>query len=60
MKTPEMEKALRELFPSRANMDVGKCVTCGNPITKFRNELSEREYKISGMCQDCQDSVFGS
>lgn len=25
----------------------------------FRDELSAREYYISGMCQDCQDSVFG-
>jgi hypothetical protein len=25
----------------------------------FRNEISAREYYISGMCQDCQDSVFG-
>ena len=25
----------------------------------FRNELSAREYAISGMCQACQDSVFG-
>ena len=25
----------------------------------FRDELSAREYYISGMCQACQDSVFG-
>lgn len=25
----------------------------------FRDELSAKEYYISGMCQDCQDSVFG-
>lgn len=25
----------------------------------FRNEFSAREYYISGMCQHCQDSVFG-
>lgn len=25
----------------------------------FRNEASAREYYISGMCQSCQDSVFG-
>jgi len=24
----------------------------------FRDELSAREYYISGMCQSCQDSVF--
>ena len=26
----------------------------------FRDELSAREYYISGMCQACQDSVFGA
>lgn len=25
----------------------------------FRNEVSAKEYYISGMCQACQDSVFG-
>ena len=48
------------------------CPTCGKPPTKmegsfanlpdsflFRNTGSAREYEISGMCQACQDSVFG-
>lgn len=26
----------------------------------FRDELSAKEYYISGMCQSCQDSVFGA
>ena len=25
----------------------------------FKDEISEREYQISGFCQVCQDSVFG-
>ncbi len=25
----------------------------------FRNALSRKEYSISGLCQDCQDEVFG-
>ena len=25
----------------------------------FVDELSKREYEISGMCQTCQDGVFG-
>ena len=39
-----------------------KCPTCGkefNPTKDFRNPLSQKEFIISGMCQDCQDSVFG-
>ena len=36
-----------------------KCVTCGEDITEFRDELSISEYRISGMCQKCQDGEFG-
>ena len=55
--------------------DLLTCPTCGRPPTSlkgtryenampkgaflFRNELAAREYYISGMCQVCQDSVFG-
>ena len=34
------------------------CVMCGGEAKEFRDEASEREYKISGMCQVCQDSFF--
>lgn len=37
----------------------GVCVTCGGEVGEFRDELSVKEYGISGMCQKCQDSVFG-
>lgn len=29
------------------------------PDWNFRDECSRREYKISGLCQECQDKVFG-
>lgn len=35
------------------------CMTCGQPAEQFSNQLSVKEYAISGMCQKCQDSVFG-
>ena len=35
------------------------CVTCGGEARLFRDEVSRKEYRISAMCQDCQDSVFG-
>lgn len=39
----------------------GDCMTCNNEFVaeNFRDELSEKEYSISGMCQECQDNVFG-
>ena len=36
-----------------------ECVECGGPATDFRDELSQKEYTISGLCQSCQDKVWG-
>lgn len=36
-----------------------KCIICGNTNLVFRDSLSVDEYKISGMCQSCQDDTFG-
>ena len=37
------------------------CPFCEKPVEEsvFRNEISEEEYQISGLCQACQDSIFG-
>jgi len=37
-----------------------KCPFCQVQVDpgKFRNEITLREYKISGMCQECQDGFF--
>ena len=38
------------------------CVSCdseGNNAASFRDDLSRKEYAISGMCQSCQDDIFG-
>lgn len=35
------------------------CRMCNQLVTDFTDELSLAEYYISGMCQSCQDSVFG-
>jgi hypothetical protein len=37
------------------------CPLCGTHVvseSQFTDELSVREYYISGMCQHCQDEVF--
>lgn len=34
------------------------CVFCGSPQQKFRDNVSFREWRISGICQNCQDKVF--
>lgn len=38
------------------------CVCCGSLEVRphnFRDELSQREYRISKLCQECQDKIFG-
>ncbi len=35
------------------------CVSCQEPVVAFRDALSRKEYGISGLCQVCQDQVFG-
>jgi len=48
------------IFPgTKESIAKGECPLCKTKIGKFRNEISEKEYKISGMCQKCQDDVFG-
>ena len=36
------------------------CVICKGDASSFRDELSRKEYTISGLCQKCQDKTFGS
>ena len=37
------------------------CVFCGKEIKTedFKDQLSIKEYGISGLCQKCQDDTFG-
>jgi hypothetical protein len=38
----------------------GFCPLCGKPICMedFKDELSKKEFTISGTCQECQNGVF--
>lgn len=40
-------------------IDQGRCPCCAKVVRNFKDELSRREFKISGLCQRCQDEVFG-
>lgn len=38
-----------------------KCPSCGkkiNPYTDFNDQLSIKEWSMSGLCQECQDKFF--
>lgn len=42
------------------NKEANKCPFCGKDMTNasFKDELSKKEYEISGICQECQDEFF--
>jgi len=64
-KHPEIDALLSVVFGVSRNEAIseGLCATCdaeGIEISSFTDDLSVKEYQISGMCQKCQDSVFGA
>lgn len=65
-RSPELKKFLdvvtREEF-GIAKTEAKKkdiCVFCHEPVgpKDFRDEESREEYRISGICQKCQDKIF--
>jgi uncharacterized CHY-type Zn-finger protein len=58
-KSPEIQNFLEGVFGTGTAIKNRKCVLCGEDVGEFRDELSIKEYGISGMCQSCQDDVFG-
>ncbi|KKL73055.1 hypothetical protein LCGC14_2078750 [marine sediment metagenome] len=63
-KSPKMEELLEENFGRTTAIESGQCVPepvgCGKSIGDFKDDQSEKEYRISGLCQICQDDVFGN
>jgi len=44
------------------DVEAGTCPFCKkaiHPNKEFKDELSLKEYRISGLCQECQDKTFG-
>ncbi len=37
-----------------------KCCKCGGDAIVFKDELSRKEYSMTGWCQTCQDDFFGA
>jgi hypothetical protein len=63
-KAPAIDAMLSSIFgvDRTATISEGKCVSCdstGNIATSFHDDISRKEYAISGLCQSCQDDVFG-
>jgi hypothetical protein len=45
--------------PRSVAFKMNTCVTCGGEAKEFRDTPSKKEYTISGMCQGCQDKIWG-
>lgn len=55
----EIDKVAKELGgPGLSALKESKCVLCNGSAEKFDDELSKKEYALSGMCQACQDIAF--
>lgn len=63
-KSQPMESAIKRAmgFDRRTAIILDLCqpepIGCGGDATEFADELSRAEYRISGLCQKCQDQFF--
>ncbi|KKM85783.1 hypothetical protein LCGC14_1285660 [marine sediment metagenome] len=63
-KSPEIESLLEGFSGRTSAIEANRCVDepigCGKPVMDFKDDPSEDEYRTSGLCQICQDEVFGN
>ena len=57
-KSPQMEQFLENLMGRTTAIQGDICAVCRKPAENFRDELSRKEYTLSGMCDSCQSEVF--
>ena len=63
-KAPSIDAMLTSVFgvDRVKTISGGTCVACdaeGIIASSFSDDISKKEYSISGMCQSCQDDLFG-
>jgi hypothetical protein len=61
LQKPDTSKPFFQWNPIAADrVRANRCITCNLPIieTDFTDDLSKKEYSVSGMCQKCQDKTF--
>lgn len=59
MANPGPRRPADDLFPNRRVAIIADlCVVCSLDAVDFKDDVSRREYGISGMCQRCQDEFF--
>jgi hypothetical protein len=56
----DFKTALAETLFGTPKADKPYCAfACAEPNVQFTDALSRKEYQISGLCQNCQDKMFG-
>ena len=50
----EPDVSMRDSYARSTNT----CKICGKSARRFRDSISEFEYKVSAICQRCQDKFF--
>jgi hypothetical protein len=60
-KAPEIDTLLTSLtgISRQEAFEQKICAGCYKPATKFRDEESRKEFRISILCQACQDEIWG-
>lgn len=65
-KSDELRQVLSDTFGFDAPdyIRISKCVPapigCEGDATQFRDAISEQEYRVTGLCQVCQDKIFAA
>tara|TARA_Y100000310_G_C20244331_1_gene606082 strand:+ start:33 stop:245 length:213 start_codon:yes stop_codon:yes gene_type:complete len=61
IKDPRLDKMLTNVFgiDRKGSITNNTCVSCKEEALVFTDDISQKEYTISGLCQSCQDQVFG-
>lgn len=56
---PDLSKPVFALFPEAADRIImNRCPLCNDKVGSFKDEISMKEFSISGLCQNCQDNTF--
>ena len=51
----KLQKLRREI---EKQIQLRRCTWCQTSVKQFKDQISVKEYFISGLCQSCQDETF--
>jgi hypothetical protein len=57
------KEIMKALFPEEfSRVESGRCPFCNGEVNEndFRDDKSLSEFRISGICQECQDKTFSN